>query len=357
MANTGKTIFDFQQAFSMLLQGESLSATQMQDIMSFLVSGEALDSQIAGLLVALRMKGESVDEIKGAVQHLRDTMVPVNVATNNAIDIVGTGGDGANLFNVSTASSFIAAAAGATVAKHGNRSVSSNSGAADLLMAMGVKLDINAEQTARCIDELGIGFMFAPQHHGALRHVMNARRQLGIRTLFNLLGPLCNPASVKRQLLGVYDRQWLLPVAQVLKGLGSEHVMVVHSEDGLDEISIAAPTDVAELKGGEIYQYQLSPQDFGLQTHDLNQLIVEDAKQSLQMVKAGLKQQNEAATDMLSINAGAAIYLSGLASSMAQGVAQAQDCIGSKLPLEKIAALAQLTQLMSQEDHQTENKD
>ncbi len=255
---------DMQSALERLVRHEDLSRDEAATVMREVMSGGASDAQIGALLVALRMKGETPDEIAGAAQVMRELATPVAVSGDHLVDLVGTGGDGANLFNVSTAASFVAAAAGARVAKHGNRSVSSTSGSSDVLEYLGVPLDLGPGQISRAIDAVGVGFMFAPAHHRAMRYAIGPRRELGMRTLFNILGPLTNPAGVRRQLIGVFSPDLCEPVAQVLKTLGSEHVMVVHSADGLDEISLAEPTSVAELKAGTITSYRICPEDFGI---------------------------------------------------------------------------------------------
>jgi len=254
---------DIQQALGKLVDSESLTQPEMAGVMHQVMSGDATDAQIGGLLIALRMKGETIDEIAGAAQVMRELATPVEVSGENLVDLVGTGGDGANLFNVSTASTFVVAAAGARVAKHGNRSVSSTSGSSDVLENLGLPLDLDPIQVARAVNEVGVGFMFAPAHHSAMRYAVGPRKELGMRTLFNILGPLTNPAGVKRQVIGVFAAELCETLAQVLKALGAEHAMIVHSDDGLDEISIAAGTQVAELRDGSISTYHISPQEFG----------------------------------------------------------------------------------------------
>lgn len=337
---------DIKTAISEVIDGHSLSTTQMESVMRQIMTGAATDAQIAGLLVALRMKGETCDEIAGAARVMRELAIPVHVTGEHLVDIVGTGGDGASIFNVSTASTFVAAAAGAQVAKHGNRSVSSKSGAADLLEAAGVRLDLNAEQVARCVQHVGVGFMFAVNHHQAMKYAVGPRRELAARTLFNLLGPVTNPAGVPNQLLGVYDKKWLRPMAEVLRDLGSRHVLVVCSEDSLDEISIAGNTYVAELNGGEITEYQITPEQFGLTRSPLSGLKVDDAQQSLELIRAVLSGAQGAAGDMVALNAGAAIYAAGIATDLAQGVSIAQDVLASGVGAEKLSELAQITQTM-----------
>lgn len=345
---------DIKQAIGKLIEHHDLTQDEMVAVMRQVMTGEASEAQIGGLLVALRMKGESIDEIAGAVRVMRELATPVVIDADNLIDLVGTGGDGANLFNISTASSFVAAAAGVKVAKHGNRSVSSSTGSADVLEAAGVQLDITPQQVARCVRELGVGFMFAPSHHSAMKYAIGPRRDLGQRTIFNILGPLTNPAGVKRQVVGVFSRELCEPLAKVLGLLGSEHVLVVHADDGLDEISLACPTTVAELKDGKIQVYSIKPEDFGLQTQPLDGLAVENAEQSLALINDALGKCGEPvagkAADIIALNAGAAIYVSGVADSLAQGVSMAQDAIGSGLAKEKITELAAFT--LCQKEHQ-----
>ena len=334
---------DIQAALKKVIESENLSETEMAEVMRQIMTGGATQAQIGGFLIGLRMKGETVDEITGAARVMRELATPVNVDNAYLVDTCGTGGDGANTFNISTTAAFVVAAAGGHVAKHGNRSVSSSSGSADVLEAAGVKLDMNPEQVARCVDTLGVGFMFAPAHHGAMKYAIGPRREMAVRTIFNLLGPLTNPAGAKRQVMGVYEKQWLRPLAEVLQRLGSDHVMIVHAQDGLDEISIAAPTDVAELKNGEIREYQVAPEDFGIERAELSTIGAESVEQSLAIMKGVLKKEQGPAADIVALNAGAAIYVSGMASSLAQGVSQAQDAIGSGLAMAKLTELAQLS--------------
>jgi len=308
---------NIQHAINQVIDHQNLSYDDMQAVMHGIMTGQATDAQIAGLLVALRMKGESVDEITAAAQVMRKLATAVNINDAQAVDIVGTGGDGAKLFNVSTASSVVAAAAGCTVAKHGNRSVSSSSGSADLLESAGIALDLNAQEVARCINEIGIGFMFAVNHHSAMKHAIGPRKQLATRTIFNLLGPMTNPAGVTRQLLGVYSKDLVLPIAQAMQALGSQHVLVVHSADGLDEISVATHTYVAELKHdgkqSHITEYQIQPQDFNISPAKLALLSVNNAEESLRLINKAFNpkercDETQAARHMIALNAGAALY-------------------------------------------------
>lgn len=335
-----------QAALGKVIEGESLSRVEMEGAMRQIMTGGADDAQIAGFLVALRMKGESVDEIAGAAQVMRELSSGVSVEGEHIVDIVGTGGDGASIFNVSTAASFVVAAAGGQVAKHGNRSVSSKSGSADLLEAAGVRLDLSSDEVSRCVSEVGLGFMFAVNHHSAMKHAIGPRKSLAQRTVFNLLGPITNPAGVKCQLLGVFSKQWLRPIAEVLKELGSDHVMVVHAADGLDEISVAAETHVVELKNGEIKEYTVTPEQFDISRGDLAQLKVSDADASLSLINAAFSGENDMAADMIALNAGAALYVAGISKNLAEGIEFAQDLIASGQAKEKIKQLADFTQLM-----------
>ncbi|MBE0492711.1 MAG: anthranilate phosphoribosyltransferase [Thiomicrospira sp.] len=332
-------------ALSRLLRRENLSGTEMQSVMQTLMSGDATDAQIGGLLMALRMKGETIEEIAAAAQVMRDLSSRVELDDrSHLVDTCGTGGDGANIFNVSTATAFVASAAGARVAKHGNRSVSSKSGSADVLEAAGVNLNLSVNQVAACIEEVGVGFMFAPAHHGAMKHVVAARKELGVRTIFNVLGPLTNPAQAPYQVLGVYDRDLLVPFAQVLKQLGSEHVMVVHAEDGLDEISVTCPTHVAELKQGQIREWTIDPQEYDMDHVSLEGLAVDSAQQSLNIIRAAFNNSDGAAKDIICLNAGAALYVAGISNSFAEGVLLARSTIAQGLAQQKLDQFIQFTQ-------------
>ena len=320
---------DIATAIANVVEQRDLSAGDMEAVMRTIMTGQATPAQIGGFLIGLRMKGETVDEIAAAAKVMRELATRVEVGGPHLVDTCGTGGDGASTFNISTASAIVTAAAGARVAKHGNRSVSSSSGSADVLEAAGVKMDLTPAQVAACIDRVGVGFLFAPQHHSAMKHAIGPRKEMRVRTLFNLLGPLTNPAGAPNQVLGVFSPDWVEPLAQVLKQLGSEHVLVVHAEDGLDEISIAAPTRVAELRDGEISLYTVAPEDFGLQRADLSAIAVDNAEQSLAMIKSVFDDQPGPARDIVRLNAGAAIYAAGLTPSLAEGVAVATDVISS----------------------------
>lgn len=335
---------DIQQALAAVVDQQDLTTAEMKAVMNQIMTGNATDAQIGGLLIALRMKGETVAEITGAADAMRELALPVTVAADNAVDIVGTGGDGSNLFNVSSASSFVVAAAGGNVAKHGNRSVSSSSGAADLLEAAGIHLAINAEQVGRCIDEVGVGFMFAPQHHSAMKYAIGPRKEMGLRTLFNILGPLTNPAGAKHYLLGVFDQSLCRPMAEALQALGAKHALVVHASDGLDEISLAADTYIAELKEGGISEYTINAADAGLEVQSLDGLQVEGSEESRALINAAFAGENLKAADMIALNAGAALYAADIADSLKQGVALAKEQILNGAAAAKMAQLAEFTQ-------------
>ena len=341
---------DIQKAVAALVEAQDLSQEEMAGVMRQVMSGDATDAQIGALLVALRIKGETIDEIAGAAQVMRELATPVEVNCPHLVDLVGTGGDGANLFNVSTASTFVVAAAGAHVAKHGNRGVSSSSGSSDVLETLGMPLDLDPGQVARAIEEIGVGFMFAPAHHSAMRYAIGPRRELGMRTIFNVLGPLTNPAGVKRQVIGVFSADLCEPLAQVLKALGAEHVMIVHSNDGLDEISIAEPTQVAELRDGNIETYQVCPEDFGMQRQSLEGLSVADSNASAALIRSALAGEEDEASQkaaaIIALNAGATIYVAGVASTLADGVAIAEDLLASGQAAEKLKSFVDFTQLM-----------
>ena len=328
-----------QQALNKLLNRQDLTSDEMRDVMQIIMSGGATDAQIGGFLIALRCKGESIDEIAAAAAVMRELATHVPVAGEHIIDTCGTGGDGANTFNISTTCAFVVAAAGGQVAKHGNRSVSSSSGSADVLEAAGVNLDLSAEQVAQSVNEIGVGFLFAPKHHGAMKHAIGPRKEMGVRTLFNLLGPLSNPAGTVNQLIGVFSLDWVEPLAQVLKKLGSQHVLIVNAEDGLDEISIATASNIAELKDGVVTTYSITPEQFDIPRASLDVLAVDGAESSLSMVKAVLNNQTGAAKDIVILNAGAAIYAANLTTTLEAGIEKARVVIENGTALEKFEAL------------------
>lgn len=345
---------DIQKAIAAVVERQDLSGDEMRTVMSDIMTGKTTPAQIGGFLIGLRMKGETVEEISAAAQVMRDLSSKVDLDSDHIVDTCGTGGDGGNLFNVSTASAFVVAAAGGKVAKHGNRSVSSKSGSADVLEQAGIYLGLDAEQVSRCVAEIGLGFMFAPNHHSAMKHAIGPRKEMATRTIFNLLGPLTNPANAKRQVMGVFDRKWVRPIAEVLKALGSEHVLVVHSEDGLDEISIAAPTFVAELKDGVVSEYMVSPEDFGIPLQSIETIQALDASESLALIKTALEGKGKVnpARDIVALNAGAAIYVSGIADTLAEGVNIAEDVIGGGTARVKMSELASFTRCFMNPDSQ-----
>lgn len=333
-----------KDAIARCIERRDLDHDEMTGVMRAIMTGGATSAQIAGFLVALRMKGETVTEIAAAASVMRELASGVDLGgLERTVDIVGTGGDASGTFNVSTASMFVAAAAGCHVAKHGNRSVSSKSGAADVLEAAGVRLDLTPVQVTRCVREAGVGFMFAPGHHSAMKHAIGPRRELGVRTIFNVLGPLTNPAGVPNQVLGVFSPTLLETLALVLQRLGSRHVLVVHARDGLDEISIADSTDVAELRDGEIHRYSIRPEDFGLSRAPLDAIRVNDPAESLLMLRAVLAGEAGPARDIVQLNAGAAIYAAGCAETLAAGVARAGEILASGEAAARLERLIALT--------------
>ena len=337
----------FTEVLNQLLAGENLQADVTSTVMRQIMEGEATPAQIAGFLIALRMKGESVTEITAAARVMREYaagMTFPDTLREQLVDTCGTGGDGSGLFNVSTASAIACAAAGAKVAKHGNRSVSSKSGSADVLGAAGVDITLSPDKVAECVEDLGIGFLFAPTFHPAMKHAIGPRRELGVRTIFNLLGPLTNPAGARRQVLGVFAEQWVEPMAQVLGNLGAHHVLVVHGEDGLDEVSLSASTQVSEWREGELSSYRVSPQDFAMSRCDRKELQVADAQESLQMIRWAFAGERGPAADMIALNAGAALYVSDLVASWQDGVDKVKQVLESGAAAEKLSQLAARTQ-------------
>lgn len=330
---------DMQSAIKAVTEYKNLSQDEMTEVMNLIMTGQATDSQIGGFLIGLRMKGETVDEVTAAATVMRELSTRVDVQKDNLVDTCGTGGDASGSFNISTASAFVAAAAGAHVAKHGNRSVSSKSGSADVLETAGVNLELKPDQVAECIHNVGVGFLFAIKHHGAMKHAIGPRKEMGVRTIFNVLGPLTNPAAAPNQVIGVFSKDWVEPLAQVLKQLGSRHVMVVHAEDGMDEISIGSETHVAELKDGEIKIYTVKPEDFGMTRTDLSEIRAKDSADSLAIIKSVFDGQSGPAQDIVCLNAGAAIYVSGLTSSLMKGVKKAQSVVADGSAGKKLDAL------------------
>lgn len=333
-----------QDALARLFDRHDLSSEQMAAVMRQVMTGEATPAQIGAFLTALRMKGETVDEVAAAAAVMRSLATHVTLAESSAVDIVGTGGDTTSTFNISTCSALVAAAAGIKIAKHGNRSVSSKSGAADLLEAAGVNLDITPAQVAECVASVGVGFMFAPRHHSAMKHAVGPRREMGVRTIFNLLGPLTNPAGAPNQLLGVYAREWVRPIADVLNKLGGGHVLVVHGENGMDELSVEGLSYVAELHNGAVSEYTVEPGQFGLGVHPLASIQVDGAEQSLALIHDVLADKPGAARDIVLLNSGAAIYAGGAADSIQAGIASARLALSSGAAATTLASLITITQ-------------
>ena len=330
---------NISEAIKAVISKQNLNESEMHDVMNSIMTGQTTDAQIGAFLVGLSMKGETIEEITASAKVMRALATSVELSSNDyLVDTCGTGGDGLGLFNISTASAFVVAAAGGKVAKHGNRSISSKSGSADVLEAAGINLNISPELISQCIDEIGLGFMFAPAHHSAMKHAIGPRKELAVRTIFNVLGPLTNPAKAPNQIMGVYNKSLVEPIANVLKGLNSRHVMVVHSEDGLDEFSIANTTYVAELKDNNISTYTVHPCDFGLEEGNLNSIKAENAEQSLALINEAFSGKKGVARDIIALNAGAAIYVSGLVSSFDEGVTQANQILSDGSAQDKLDA-------------------
>ena len=338
---------DMQAAIRAVTERRNLSAEEMRAVMRLIMTGAATSAQIGGFLIGLRMKGETVEEIAAAAEVMRELATRIGVSGPHLVDTCGTGGDGVHTFNISTAAAFVVAAAGGKVAKHGNRSVSSKSGSADVLEAAGVSLDLTPEQVARCVNEIGVGFLFAPKFHAAMKHAIGPRREMGVRTIFNLLGPLTNPAGAPNQVIGVFSEQWVEPLAEVLQKLGSRHVLVVHAEDGMDEISIGAPTRVAELKDGRVRVFTIQPEQFGMVRGDVKKLGVASPAESLAIIQGVLANQPGPARDIVALNAGAAIYAAGLAPDLPAGVKTAQTVLASGAPRYRLEALVALSRKLA----------
>ena len=338
---------EIKEALSEIIQGNDLRREDMSSVILQILEGRSTDAQIGAFLVALNIKGESVNEVIGAVNVMRELSEKVEASSHHLVDTCGTGGTGVGIFNVSTAAAFIACACGAKVAKHGNRSATRSSGSADLLEHAGLSLELSPKDVSRCIEEVGVGFMFAPAHHSAMKHAIGPRQEMGLKTIFNLLGPLTNPAGALNQVIGVYAKKWVRPIAEVLKELGSNHVLVVHSKDHLDEISIAEETYVAELINGSIEEYVIGPEDFGFSKKPLDSLMVSSASESLSIIKEGLLDKNYAASSMIAMNAGAALYASGVAGSLKEGVSVAKNCVESGKGLKKLDELVIFSKSLS----------
>ena len=328
---------NINQAIKAVIEKKNLNESDMHDVMNSIMTGQTTDAQIGAFLVGLSMKGETIEEITASAKVMRSLATPVEIKSNKyLVDTCGTGGDGLGLFNISTASAFVVAAAGGKVAKHGNRSISSKSGSADVLESAGVNLNLSPSLISECIAQIGVGFMFAPAHHSAMKHAIGPRKELAVRTIFNVLGPLTNPAKAPNQVMGVYDKNLVEPIANVLKELGSRHVMVVHSDDGLDEFSIADKTYVAELKDGVVSTYSVHPEDFGLTLGDLKDIRADNADASLALITEAFSGRNGTAKSIISLNAGAAIYVSGLTTSLQSGIDRANQVLSDGSSQKKL---------------------
>ena len=334
---------DIKQAISVIVDRVDLSGDEMRLVMQQIMTGGATPIQIGGFLAAMRTKGETVEEIVAAAEVMRELATRIEVSKDRLVDTCGTGGDGSQSFNVSTACAFVVAAAGGRVAKHGNRAMSSKSGSADVLEALGVNLDIPPDRVAACIDEINIGFLYAPAYHSAVRHAAAPRRELGTRTLFNLLGPLTNPAGAPHQLLGVFAKRWVEPLAKVLQALGSKHVLVVHAEDGLDELSIAAPSFMAELRDGQVRTSLFHPEEVGIARQSLDAIRVDGPAESAAMIREVFAGKQGPAADMVVLNSGAALYAADVASTLQEGVDLARQVLADGSAAKKVEALAKLT--------------
>lgn len=327
-----------------LSEGENLTANEGEVVLDYIMSGQASDAQIGALLMALRMKGETPEEICGFARTMRRHCVRIKTERSDLVDTCGTGGDGLDTFNISTGAALVAAAAGVPIAKHGNRSVSSACGSADVLVELGVNIDLEPDAVGQCIDEVGIGFLFAPNLHPAMKYAIGPRRAMGVRTVFNLLGPLTNPAGASRQLLGVFSASWVEPMAQALKQLGSQQAMVVHGRDGMDEISTVGETLVAELQNGQIETYHLTPEALEVPAAEPESLQGGDTAQSAQVLLSVLEGKRGPCYDIVMANAGAAIYIGGLASDLREGMQLADQALDSGAAREKLQALREFSQ-------------
>ena len=334
---------NIQQAIAQLVAGTNLTEQEMVEVMNQVMTGEATPIQVGAFLTALRIQGETVDEVTGAARVMREKASHVDAGEGCVLDTCGTGGDGKNTFNISTTVAFVVAAAGITVAKHGNRAVSSGSGSADVLGALGVKIDVPKETVERCLREVGLGFLFAPALHGAMKYAAAPRREVGIRTIFNLLGPLTNPANASHQLIGIYDGTLIETVAQVLGNLGSRRAMVVHGEEGLDEISLGGPTAVAEWKDGAVARYTLNPEEFGFEKCPADRLTAADPAECAAIVTAVLKGEPGPARDVVLLNGGAALCVSERVATIADGIDLARERIDSGAALETLQHLVEVT--------------
>ena len=340
---------EIEDSVKKINSGQDLSREEISLVMNQILTGSVSEDQIKTFLFSLSSKGESIEEVIGSAEVMRSLSTKVSVNTKHLVDTCGTGGVGSGIFNVSTTAAFVASSCGAKVAKHGNRSATRKSGSADLLEVAGVSLDLNPEQVKDCIENVGLGFMFAPAHHSAMKYAIGPRKELGIKTIFNLLGPLTNPAGALNQVLGVFDYRWVRPLAEVLKGLGSENVLVLHSEDGLDEFSSASSTHVAELRNGEIKEYSISPDDFGLKILPIENLSADSPEESLRIAKEALTGENQAATQMVAMTSGAALYVAGLAGTLKEGIDMSLHNISEGRGLEKLEELVEYSKSLKKD--------
>ena len=311
---------NINEAVEKFSSGNSLKKNEIKEVFLSIMNNECNDAEIISFLMTLKTKGETVEEITGAAEVLREMSQKLKLNSQELVDTCGTGGDGQNTFNISTASAIVAAAAGVKIAKHGNKSISSKSGSSDLLEFSGINIDLDEEQAQKCFDDNGITFMFAPKYHKAMKNVANVRKNIKTRTIFNVLGPLSNPANAKYQILGVYDKKLILPIAKVIKGLGVKRAMVVHSEEGLDEISCEKDTYIAEVNENEISEYTINPKEFGLEILSLESLKVDSVEESYKIFMNMLENKDETAVNIVSLNAGAAIYISGIKENLKEGI-------------------------------------
>lgn len=333
-----------KDAIDKVVSGIDLSEAEMIGTMNEIMGGDATPAQVGSFITALRMKGETVDEITGAVRVMREKAVHIKTRSRVIVDTCGTGGDGTHTFNISTVAAFVVAGAGLTVAKHGNRSVSSKSGSADVLKRLGINIEVGVERVEKCLDEIGIGFLFAPMLHNAMKYAIAPRREIGIRTIFNILGPLTNPAGATSQVIGVYDRKLVEPLAEVLHNLGSKHVFVVHGNDGLDEITLTDKTVIAELRDGRIEGYEISPEDVGLNRCRIEDLKGNDPEENARITEEILEGKGGAKGDIVLLNASAAIVAGGKANTLKEGLVTAAESIDSGTALEKLRLLREFTE-------------
>lgn len=331
------------EAIGKVIERNNLSETEMIGVMNQIMGGEATPAQIGSFITALRMKGETIEEITGAARVMREKATKINTNSSTVIDTCGTGGDGANTFNISTTSAFVAAGAGITVAKHGNRSVSSNCGSADVLKALGVNIEVGTSTVERCLNENGIGFLFAPLLHGAMKYAIGPRREIGIRTVFNILGPLTNPAGASAQVIGIYSKELTEKLAAVLGNLGSQHAFVVHGEDGLDEISLTSKTKISELKNGKVDTYWVKPEDFNIERCRAEDLLGGTPEENASITLGVLKGEKGPKRDIVLLNAAAAIVAGGKAKTFAEGIRVAEDSIDSGAAMKKLEGLVEMS--------------